>query len=307
MRGKPGILPDDETLRDLLRKAQDDGGISKLHRELGVGHKRLTQEALRLGVSGRYKVLRDLPPDGDLVSLICASPGWSPLARQLGVPVYHLRNQRHRLGVSPGSPLPAPKSPVESPEEIARRARENMELFEVASAELAETERTVARLQAELDRLRAEIARDTPPTDLDGILAEAQATGGVVILPRAAKGARKANQLNLAKLRSILLVLRDFWVPMMRGEGDKDFPVRVHHKLVEEGLDLGPPANDLRKLKRLGGYTAIWQGHEVLLSKRIKWGVDPRYLIRVYFHWDDVAKIAVVGSMPDHLPVESYS
>ncbi|HVI41621.1 MAG TPA: hypothetical protein VM577_13295, partial [Anaerovoracaceae bacterium] len=37
------------------------------------------------------------------------------------------------------------------------------------------------------------------------------------------------------------------------------------------------------------------------LDLHLKYGVDPKFLLRIYFFWDDQLKKVVIGSMPEHL------
>jgi hypothetical protein len=38
------------------------------------------------------------------------------------------------------------------------------------------------------------------------------------------------------------------------------------------------------------------------LDMHLKTGVDSKFLLRIYFFWDEVKEKVVIGSMPDHLP-----
>lgn len=303
------VLPDDATL---VRMMQATTSVAALAKRLGVQRDGLARKAAALGVDCRRRVRDGLPDDEALVREICGATSLAALARRYHVAEHTIRNQVKRLGVRPGDPIPHPRPVPENPADVARRAAENQALSEVAAEEMATVERQrdeLARrerkLQDEVERLRLLIAGDAVPTDIDGIMAEAQATGAVVILPKAARAARKASQVDLAKLRTILLFLRDQWVPMVRKAPDVS-PEDVHATMVREGLDICKPMKNLRKLRGLG-YLGTWQGREVLLDKHVKWGVDPARLIRIYFHYDDVAQVVVIGWMPTHLPIASYS
>jgi hypothetical protein len=304
------VLPDDASLKAALSAGR---GLAALSRDLGVSREALARKADALGICGRKPVRAGLPDEETLIRDICSASSMAALARHYGVADHTVRNQSKRLGVRPGDPVPPPRPAKEDPEAVARRAAENLALFEAASDELAQVERQrdelAARelvLRAEIERLRAPApAVEVVPTDIDGILAEAQATGSLVILPKAVKSARKATYVDLGKLRTILLLLRDAWVPMMRmdpGTTHED----VQARFGREGLDVGRPMRNLAKLKHLG-YTATWKGKEILLDRRVKHGVDPARLIRVYFHYDEDTQVAVVGWLPTHLAITNYA
>lgn len=48
-------------------------------------------------------------------------------------------------------------------------------------------------------------------------------------------------------------------------------------------------------------YSAFVNGKKYLMDMHIKYGVNPRLLIRVYFCWDESAKRVIIGHMPTHL------
>lgn len=46
---------------------------------------------------------------------------------------------------------------------------------------------------------------------------------------------------------------------------------------------------------------AMEHGGRRVLDQHLKYGVDPRFLLRIYFFWDDTLEKVVIGSMPEHL------
>ncbi|MGN1137341.1 MAG: hypothetical protein ACI4SF_14120 [Oscillospiraceae bacterium] len=48
-------------------------------------------------------------------------------------------------------------------------------------------------------------------------------------------------------------------------------------------------------------YTVLVNGQKYLLNMHIKYGVNPRMLIRIYFCWDEELKKVIIGHMPSHL------
>lgn len=315
-KGHPGVLPPDDVLRRLLVEAESSGGLKALSRRLGVGQVRLQAAADRLGVSGRVRYLVGLPPDDVVARDIRAASTYAEVARRYGVRDYQIRNRGKALGVRPGDPEPPPSPPApepESPEVLRRRLADAEALLGVASDEIQDIERQrdeavrrEADQRAEVERLRAALAGPSEPpepADIDAILAEAQATGAVVILPKAARAARKALDVDLARLRGGLLALRDAYVPYRRGEVSAD---AMRQALAAVGFEETGSLADPRKLRSLG-YVATWQGEEVLLDRHLKYGIKSKRLIRVYFHYDTVAQVAVVGWLPDHLTIHGYS
>ncbi|MCX4375237.1 MAG: hypothetical protein OSJ61_03610 [Lachnospiraceae bacterium] len=48
-------------------------------------------------------------------------------------------------------------------------------------------------------------------------------------------------------------------------------------------------------------YSACVNGRKYLMDMHIKYGVNPRMLIRIYFCWDELSKRIIIGHMPEHL------
>ena len=46
---------------------------------------------------------------------------------------------------------------------------------------------------------------------------------------------------------------------------------------------------------------------ETVLDLHLKVGNSPGNLLRIYFLYDDVRNLVVVGSLPKHLKIKSYS
>lgn len=303
-------LPDNATLARLLGEARSVQGLAT---QLGVTPECLQARADDLGIDARRSVRSGLPDDETLTRDICEAESVSALARRYGLPYHTVRNQSRRLGVRPGDPIPPPRVVEhEDPEALRRRAAEHLALFEAAAEELAQVERqrdALARREAELrvevERLRAGIRdlTEEPVLGLEAVLAEAQSTGAVVILPKAMRAARKATHVDVEKLRAGLIGLRDAYVPWRRGEISEEAMIE---RLVPEGYEVTPTLTTSGKLKSYG-YAATWAGREVLLDRHLKWGVDPARLIRIYFHYDEATGIAVVGWLPTHLQVTKYS
>ena len=42
----------------------------------------------------------------------------------------------------------------------------------------------------------------------------------------------------------------------------------------------------------------------VIMNKHVKSGVDPQYLVRVYYYYDSRIGKTIIGSMPGHLPTD---
>lgn len=62
--------------------------------------------------------------------------------------------------------------------------------------------------------------------------------------------------------------------------------------------------SEITKGKNDQAYSAMYEGRRVDISRHIKLGraFDPRYTLRLHFHWDDDRAKIVVHHAGEHLP-----
>ena len=200
---------------------------------------------------------------------------------------------------------------------VAELKADHAEFVELADAELNQvcSERDAAR--TEIANLRSRLAylehrrfdqpraASVPIPDDFGEL-EAWVTehldSTVHVLPRALRAARKSPYENPSLAYRALLLLRDAYVPMRRGEVE-DGQQRWTDGLMELGLTLTPSFSGSGAGQFGDEYYVDWNGRRRELEWHLKGNSsrEPRYGFRLYFFWCDDARCPVVGSFPSHL------
>jgi hypothetical protein len=181
-------------------------------------------------------------------------------------------------------------------DDIRQAEDENIEAWARNAALASEVE----RLRRALGNAKAPLPADKPK-NVEEICAFAE-TGlgaGVVALPKAVRETRGTRNVNVERLYECLVFLRDFYVPMRRGEIEwKAYERALAMRRFEEGSCFAQKGTSQSFL----GYTAHWKGRKVELDRHLKWGVGATdTMIRVYFHYDEAEQVAVIGHMPGHL------
>ena len=178
-----------------------------------------------------------------------------------------------------------------------------------AQGALGEAQAQIARLQARIAQLESEAGstgQQHSPIPCDFTELEQWAAkhlgGSVVVHNRAIKTAKKSALEDVSIAYKALLLMRDHYVPMRRGDG------RAHRDAWEAGLvELGLSDHQCFAGDKWGEvkhqYTVNYGGRSILLDRHLKGSNsrDPRYCFRLYFHWDPETAQVVVGSLPGHL------
>lgn len=318
------LLPSDQELIGLLQESAKTTGLSSLAQKIGVTPTLLAAKAAELGVDGRRAVRPNLPDDDTLRHLIRSCKSMRALALELGVEDYHIRNQARRLKVWPGQPAEPDRDHLSTkcvPSSNLRSGQDGnlgeiTELFEIASQALTAKEVELERerlekmkLEAEAYRLRQKLSllerkftgnnSVLVPKTMDQMIKFIKEDLGdhIVVLKRAIKATHKIKDLNYDRLYTALNLLRNAYVPMKRGVLSKEeYEIMLAEASFEETASLSNDDN----LSHFG-YQATWENRTVKLDRHLKWGRDPKRLVRVYFHYCDVQQIVVVGWMPTHL------
>lgn len=187
-----------------------------------------------------------------------------------------------------------------------------------AERERASAEHQIAELQAEVrshrsqnEMLRAAIGSDaaaerrTPLADFAefGAWAAANISPRIWISPKAVKTAERAGQYrDPAAVGAALFALDDIYVPMRRNPGDQ-LHSQWQDRLTELGLSLTPCFTRDGDLHRFPEYSVQYRGERRWCDLHLKHGngADPKSAFRIYFHWDDVEDVLLVGHLPFHL------
>lgn len=209
-------------------------------------------------------------------------------------------------------------------EELAKVEAERDELVEYFDGELNEIEKQRDDAVKERDKLNQSVhnlkvrisylqqaqsyngtAVETPiPNDLAGFRewCNTHLSGAVEVLNRAHTGIKKSEYEDTSLIYKSLLLLRDYYVPLRRGEPE---PGRdgYEQKLQELGLEetqsfTGPAAGEQGDT-----YKVKYESQNCFLDRHLKKGNsrEPRFCFRLYFFWHQRSEQVVVGWLPSHL------
>jgi hypothetical protein len=166
------------------------------------------------------------------------------------------------------------------------------------------------RAQLEARRL-AELARDQATPQEPAVNARtwklsdiadwaAENSDRIVILPRAISAAKKSDYHQPAHVYEALEILADTYPAVKSGAVDR---AELKRRCDAAFLDIGGSVD--RSVAGGAGdeYFVRWRGERRFLDQHLGRGNsrDPRFSMRIYFTWDDVDQVVVVGWLPGHL------
>lgn len=124
--------------------------------------------------------------------------------------------------------------------------------------------------------------------------------GAVVVHSRAFQGAKKSVFHEPSLIYRALVVLRDQYVPM-RIYGGKKHQESYSKALGELHLEESATGDGAKS--EGDQYFVQYQGKRRHLERHLKGGNsrEARFCFRLYYLWDDVSQVAVVGWLPSHL------
>jgi len=201
--------------------------------------------------------------------------------------------------------LKAAKQEAEASLELALNADAERQQ---ATSELRQVKASYMALQQRLDALLAE-GKANNQVDIPGGLdaaenwARTHLSGQVEIHPRAIKALRDSDFRDPAFVYKVLLMMRDYYVPMRR-IGGIEFKNAFDQKLAELGLENTPCFAQQNKAKQFGGeYFVRYQDSKRELDWHLKGSDsrDGRLGFRLYYFWDAETARVVVGYLPGHL------
>lgn len=201
--------------------------------------------------------------------------------------------------------LKAAKQEAEASLELALNADAERQQ---ATSELRQVKASYMALQQRLDALLAEGKANNQvdiPGDLDAAenWARTHLSGQVEIHSRAIKALRDSDFRDPAFVYKVLLMMRDYYVPMRR-IGGIEFKNAFDQKLAELGLENTPCFAQQNKAKQFGGeYFVRYQDSKRELDWHLKGSDsrDGRLGFRLYYFWDAETARVVVGYLPGHL------
>ncbi|WP_454914464.1 hypothetical protein [Variovorax gossypii] len=174
-----------------------------------------------------------------------------------------------------------------------------------AKAHRAERTQLAARHQAELGRDR--------PVPADEPIAPARAwklseiaewatenSDRIIILPRAIAATKKSDYHQASHVFEALDVLAEVYPAVKAGTMDR---TELKRRCTEAFLDIGGSVDRSVAGEAGDEYFIRWRGERRFLDQHLGRGNarDPRFSMRIYFTWDEVDSVVVVGWMPSHL------
>ena len=202
-----------------------------------------------------------------------------------------------------------------------REANSTMELLSLAEEERDQATRRVEYLKSENYRLRERNhhmecrlrdlchGMESPiPDNLDEFRTwvDRELAGEVVLHSRAYRGIDKSEYEDPRLIYSVLLLLRDHYVPMRRHGGPQrrsSYDARCADLGIKETLTI---SNTREGEQDSNLYRVAWgsDGSKRKLDRHLKKGSEhnnDRTCFRLYFFWDDEGQQVVVGWLPSHL------
>lgn len=134
--------------------------------------------------------------------------------------------------------------------------------------------------------------------------AEEVLAGSVVIMQPALRDCRKNGSDNmLRRLESVLLILRDEYVPARRSKSRED-RAAAEASLQRHGFEDTPCFANRDDASKWNQYSVVYKGDRTVLYDHFKNGngTDNSSQARIYYHWDEEDGVLVIGKMPSHLP-----
>lgn len=201
--------------------------------------------------------------------------------------------------------LKAAKQEVEASLELALNADAERQQ---ATSELRQIKASYMALQQRLDSLLSEGKANNVveiPDTLDVVenWSRTHLSGQIELHPRAMKALRDSNFKDAAFVYKVLLMMRDYYVPMRR-IGGIEYKNTFDQKLAELGLENTPCFSQQNKAKQFGGeYFVRYQESKRELDWHLKGSDsrDGRLGFRLYYFWDAETARVVVGYLPGHL------
>lgn len=128
-------------------------------------------------------------------------------------------------------------------------------------------------------------------------------SGSVYVHPKALKETRKSNFQNAGLIYQSLLILRDFYVPMKKGEKNGIAELNAfREELAKNGLDESASLSPDKFAEMGETYKVSYDSRRLLLERHLKGNSSRKeHGFRLYFTWDDETQLVVVGWMPTHL------
>ncbi len=172
-----------------------------------------------------------------------------------------------------------------------------------AKAHRAERAQLAARHLVELGRERPADEPAAPARAWKlGEIAEwaAENSDRIIILPRAIAATKKSDYHQPSHVFEALEVLAEVYPAVKAGALPRD---ELKRRCTEAFLDIGGSVDRSVAGEAGDEYFIRWRGERRFLDQHLGRGNarDPRFSMRIYYTWDEIDGVVVVGWMPSHL------
>lgn len=205
-------------------------------------------------------------------------------------------------------------------EQLQKKSDENFSLAEAyesdyeASREENEKQRQlISRLKAQVSTLRSRLKDATGKTTEQNIPEDGTYSDmsewisqhypdKLFLHPRAARSLKEANYADTRLVYKCLKLLATSYYDYRTGSDSYDSFITAC-KQIDPGLDERGAITDAAAGAQGETYYVQYRGKRRKLERHLAKGSnkDRRYCLRIYFFWDDIDQVVVIGSLPHHL------
>jgi hypothetical protein len=124
--------------------------------------------------------------------------------------------------------------------------------------------------------------------------------GRIVILPKAIRTTEESQFEDPKRFGEALLLIRDYYVPMRRGELDREeYEEALRAAQLQESLCF----EQRQQIRGFPEYRINYKAQQHWMERHFKYrsGYNPKTMFRIYYIWDEEEQVVVVGHMPTHL------
>lgn len=177
-----------------------------------------------------------------------------------------------------------------------------------------EKEKELVAIQFILDDVTEQLnvykAKAKRPEDVPQFLkwVEQHFIDDIVILPRAKESLKKAKNADMEMLCDAMEVLGNDYKAWRRGQITEETYVCNCKSRGDTSFEIGLCGE--QSISRYAEQYKVFYNTDSkdnkdrrTLDRHLKFGVDSRYLVRVYFFWDEDTEKVVIGHMPGHLSI----
>jgi hypothetical protein len=182
-----------------------------------------------------------------------------------------------------------------------KNAQQAVEAQRQTKARLHQFSTRIETLETKLSELGGGV-RESNPLSLDDIgeWAARNLSGRLVITPKAERSAQHSAHENVSHVYDCVYLLGTTYRDMKRGLCVRE---ELNRQLAELNVGISPTGKAAETSRFEGEYGVMWEGRHYRLYMHMtgSGSFDPRYVLRIYFAWDEEQELVIVGHLPGHL------